>query len=229
METLSKTKFIPKEPVPPSLSEEAIKLLTELCFGENEPLQKAEAIMVFGTPYPQCHRVCASHIDRAVLASGAKSIYFTGGIAKLNMTGRPESLDMLDAWAPSRHRTIQYRCDILSKHTVENVECAIALGLSNHKNIVFITKWGTSRRARLTLEKRLPDVVLQQLGYLFSVPDDPGIVDPQFWPDSARSVSLVWGEFLRIEEYGAKGYIAYPEEVRNMVKVIRRATGTKAA
>ena len=42
---------IPKNPTPPKLGEEAVELLTELCFGKNENADKeTDAVLVFVTP-----------------------------------------------------------------------------------------------------------------------------------------------------------------------------------
>ena len=216
---------IPKNPTPPKLGEEAVELLTELCFGKNENADKeTDAVLVFGTPHEEKHFLAIEHLSDIINLTSVKNVFITGG--KDTGDGKRESEKIFALAKKTLPENIFFYCDKVSKNTLENVVYALRLGLDRFKKIVFIAAWGHCGRCRLTLQKYLENADLKQRGYVWTSSETPGTLNPDFWHKDKRYTELIWGEFLRIETYGKRGDIAYSPQISAVVERIHELTGT---
>lgn len=210
----------------PLLSPEIIRLVNDLCFGQE--LFEAgsfDAVLIFGTKYAVNQRQIADTFPAIFTLHKPKVVYITGGETE---KGSVESEGILQFIDPSRYSQVEFRLDRTSTNTKENVEQAMMLGLTEHPRLLFVAKSPHRGRCRLTLAKYLlPSVKIQSRGYdpIFAEGMPPVRRDNWYaFPEVCRRM---WGEFLRIEEYGRRGHIHYPPEVQEKVELIHRLVNAR--
>lgn len=219
---------IPKEPTPPKMDGAVIELLTELCFGLDQPIVEAgasaDAILIFGVRKEIHQYHCAEHFRDVQKLTGATHAYLTGGIPTTCTS--TQALDIFEAIGAGSYPGVCFHVEQMSRCTRSNVRHALRIGLGTHARIAFIAKWHHCGRARLTLHASMPQAEIRHRGYPCTPGDHvAGIVTPEAWHHADPSRSLVWGEFLRIERYGSRGDIAYPDNVQDKVRRIRGLIG----
>lgn len=213
---------IPREPPVPRLNDEVIERLTRLCFGEQDHLvQPCEALFAFGTPIIQAQHMCAERIRYACCILGVKRAYITGGATNGE---EPESYQIGALVEPRRCSGVEFKLERKSDCTVKNVTFALALGLPQEKEVLFIARWYHCGRCRLVFAKHTPDIVLRQSGYVSTFERAAGTLTPDFWFKDPVYQSRVWGEFRRIERDCLNGTISYPTEIQEQVRQIRELT-----
>lgn len=216
------SREIPKEVEPPELCDEAVDLLTALCFGQSQNLGPAEAILVFGTSHPATQALCADHVLDVLRRVPNAKLFLTGGVLPDANTSRAESVAMLVLLKRKGLPDHVKVCfETTSWDTRENVVEALKLGLANYPRIVTVGKWSACGRQRLTLQKLLPNAEIWQRGVTASEQGRSIILSPDFWHWTDIGRAKVWAEFLCIEKYGSRGDIAYPQDVEDKVRFIR--------
>ena len=101
---------------------------------------------------------------------------------------------------------------------------AAELGLGLNKDVVFMAAHHHCGRCRLTLMKYMPHLEIRQHGYIPRLDGMLALISPRHWHCEPFYRSHVWGEFLRIREYGKQGVIAYPSEAQTLVERIEQVT-----
>ena len=208
----------------------SLSIVAELCFGRQDSIsdnEVPEAMIIFGAGRASDQHSCGDHFRSIARHYPPKVVYVTGGIV-VDKNGMTESERIMAAMWPGQFPDIEFRIDRRSTNTLENVIEAKRLGLDNHARVVFISKWFHCGRCRLTLEKLLrPEVRILQRGYVTTMSEAaiPGVIEPDLWRCVPQIVSKVWKEFEKIEEYGTRGQISYPEEIRGKVLKVRNLVG----
>ncbi|MFA6554468.1 MAG: YdcF family protein [Candidatus Paceibacterota bacterium] len=213
--------------------ERAFPITTDLCFGKqdshNEP---SEVILIFGTANQMCQRLCGDHFKEVVKSNRPKAVFITGGNTGANWGSESEQIMSRicpgGTWRSGKYgkyNGIKFVLEEDSRNTLQNVQMAISLGLAEYKSISFIAKGYHCGRCRLTLEKLLPGVKFYQHGYVASVSEKLGVIEPDLWTAQPELIRIVWREFLKIEAYGSRGDIAYPDDVRQKVAEVHRLLG----
>lgn len=210
--------------------EKAFSIMTDVCFRKQDSLKEQfEAILIFGVMNPMCQRLCCEHFKEVIKFNKPKTVFITGG--NTGASWQPESEQIMScicpggAWRFPEYNGIEFIQEVDSRDTLQNVQGAIRLGLGKYKSISFIAKWYHCGRCRLTLEKLLPTAKFYQHGYVASVASNLGVIDPDLWTAQPELIRVVWREFLKIEEYGSRGDIAYPDDVRQKVEEVHRLLG----
>lgn len=225
MNTTVVKREIPKNAPPPILSRNAISLLNDLLFADirtgNDPV---EAVMVFGTSHWHGQNEIGLRFPFIHNRHHPSLVYLTGGETISGMTESHIIYDRIESYDPN-FRKLEFRIDNLSMNTKENVEAAIRLGLDKHKTIAFLAKIPHRCRCELTLKKYLPQRKIIPYGYVSRIRNNGPQVMRDTWNSYTEMTQLIWGEFLRIELYGGRGDIAYPDDIREKVEQIRKVTG----
>lgn len=219
-----KLREIEKNPAVPILSDRAISLLTELCFRKDDELTTADVLLVFGSQHginelvDEMYRILTKHLVPVVIV--------TGGIPTFKDSLRlkeSESHTILHKINRSLFPDVVFHTESVSENTLENVQKALIFPeFRNAKKVMFIFKSQACGRGYLTLRHFFPDTQLIQRSFSVTYKDELPIITRENWWQSDFSKSRVWGEFLRIERCGSRGDIAYPQEVANLVKEIRK-------
>lgn len=217
---------IPKEVKPPStIQPEAVKLITELCFDPTNFIAgRCDAMIIFGTSSPLNHKEIAVIFPAVLSLYKPRVVYITGG----NLSSGLTEAEMIynEICTVHKHQPLEFRLDHKSTNTRENVTEAINLGLGDNSSIVFVTKAPHCGRCRLTLRKQLPNAKLKAFSYRPIFPSVGLPIGQNKWHFYPEIVRLMWGEFLRIERYGLRGDIEFPDAVRQKVEKIRSLTNT---
>ncbi len=216
MNPIGTSHEIPREPDIPPLNEQAIEILSRLCFRENDPLTKSELLFVFGTRknIPE-----ASEQVKTALGAGITShVLLTGGPTQGFDT--PESLLLLETIEASRYPSVSFICESTSTNTKDNVANALNMyDYSKLGTITFIFKAYAAGRGYLTLRKWAPTSRILQFAYPVAYPASNGLLNEHTWSQTSTGIKRVWGEFQRIRLYGKRGDIEF-EEVRTQVEAV---------
>lgn len=225
-------KEIPREVCCPSLTDRAELLLTDLCFAPLvgvSPHGGFQALLVFGTGRTDIQHLCAKKVSEIASARRPSKIYLTGGVTGDNKISEARSVYEKIERQPLSG--IEFVLDERSMCTRTNVVEALKAGLIRDSNVAFICKAGHYGRALLTLRKHILRAMNVVAGYEYNFPflsvgQGMIMMTRQTWMKNPRSRARVWAEFLRIEAYGLRGDIEYPDSVREDVLEIRRLTNT---
>lgn len=205
---------IPKYPEVPPLIEKQIQQLTRIVFLEEElnsfP-QKADLIFVFGGSHPGCWQTAyqayqAGLADKILLTGGVKPFVIRHPTWTYGNTAEAQVMKMKlqELGVPEKLIIVEDQ----STNTLENV--LFAKGIFNFQtisNIVFISKSFGAGRGYRTLKKHLPSNI-QLTPYPFPTTlRSNQMVTRHNWMHDPESRSFVYGEYLRMLEYGEKGDI----------------------
>ncbi len=224
---LTKELEIGKVVQPPrNLSPKVIDKINELCFNPMPYVAgDCDAAIIFGTSSEPNQKKLASEFPLAFAIYKPKIVYLTGGETSEGDIESRRIYFYLFRYG-GNYQSVEFKIDEQSKDTKQNVEEAIKVGLDTHKRILFITKSPHCGRCFLTLRKYLPNVELMQHGYNPIWNEKKAPVTMENWSTTPEVIKMVWAEFLRIERYGLRGDIAYPEEIRKKVSEIHTLTHT---
>ncbi len=210
---------IDKNPQVPKLNDQAIKLLTDLCFRSDDIIHKVDGIFIFSSTHeiPQL----AAIIDQLLVDHVAEKIFITGGVTKAllakGLTDTTEADLLLSHLDIDKFPQVDFFIERESTNTMENVTFTLANSdLASCKKLLFIFKCHAAGRGYLTLKKYLPNTELLQKTFAAKYTDDSSLITKDNWFKSDFAISRVWGEFLRIKTYGIRGDIAY-ESVKDLV------------
>jgi hypothetical protein len=215
---MSTIREIAKKVESPALSPKLISLITDVCFGHEcfEP-GHYEAVLIFGTPHEVNQRLIADLLPNIIQLHNPSTVYITGGPCGI---GLAESEQILQLIGPEKYGSVNFKVDPISTNTKENVEQAMILGLAVHQKIIFVAKTPHYGRCWLTLRKYLPNAILK--GNCYDPILSPGLSGARnSWWQFPEIRNLMWAEFLRIELYGGRHDIDYPEVIRTKVERVR--------
>jgi hypothetical protein len=214
---------VDRHPAVPELSEQAIKLITKLCFRPDDPIEHVNLIFVFSSPLePQI----VSKLIVDLLHQGiSDKVFITGGspgkYQDSEIQSKPESLYVLERINRTNFPGVRFYSENKSSNTLENVTEALkVLDFRNYKKVMYVFKSHDSQRGYLTLRKFLPDAKLIQRTFSAQYPSTEKILNSETWHTYDFGRTRVWGEFLRIKTYGERGDIAYDQETKNLVNQI---------
>ncbi len=218
---------IKRNPPAPELSKETIKLLTELCFRPDGPLEPVDLIFEFSSPRDPEQTI--QIIENLLKKNISKKVFITGGASDYIDSpkfDKPESELLLEKMDVGKFPDVKFFSENKSTNTLENVTEALkVLDFSNYSKILFIFKRHDSMRGYLTLKKFIPQakIIQQTFAGTYAGTDRP--LDENTWHTYEFGRTRVWGEFLRIKKYGQRGDIFYDEEIDKIVKQIDELTG----
>ena len=153
----------------------------------------------------------------------SNQVLITGGIVP---HGLPQQLQKSEARliyekiSNQDHWETKFLLEEKSLNTLENVtEGLRTLDFSNYKKICFIFPAHGITRAYLTLRKFLPYTQLLPCPYNAWYPEEKAPVTADNWHKTHPGTQRIWGEYLRIKQYGERGDIAY-DEVSSLIQEI---------
>ncbi len=217
---------IKRNPQTPELSQEAIELLTKLCFRPDTQLEPVDLIFEFSSPREPDRVV--QIIENLLKNNISRKVFVTGGMPDFvdsPKLGKSESEILLEKIDLSKFPEVQFFSENKSTNTLDNVTEALkVLDFRNYEKVLFIFKRHDSMRAYLSLKKFLPNTkILQQtFAGLYVGTDRP--LDENTWHTYEFGKTRVWGEFLRIKKYGRRGDIFYDEKIDEIIKQIDKLT-----
>ncbi len=202
---------ISRNPDTPELSRETIECLTSLCFRSDNSLEPVDLLFLFGTSPSDTY----SDLVRQILEDNlTKEVVITGGLPHKKLDDAkvldlPESSLILNSLNPVEFEGVNFTQENSSTNTLENVTEALRIyDFSDVKKLMFVFKSHAAGRGYLILKTFLPDVEILQKTVPGKYEDSNGILievskDDWFKTDIGRA--RVWGEFLRMREYGRRG------------------------
>ncbi len=217
---------IEQNPTVPKLGPAAIELLTKLCFRPDDNVEPVD--LLFGFSSPTGIEAFAETIKNLLVQGVSKKVFISGGIPKYDGTAqipRAESETVLELINPALFPEVEFFSETKSTNTLQNVTEALqVLDFSNYEKVMFVFKKHDSRRAYLTLRKFLSHTTLLQQTFTPTYPGTDIPLDSNSWHTFDFGISRVWGEYLRIKQYGQRGDIAYDDETKNLVNQIDALT-----
>jgi hypothetical protein len=212
---------IPRYPKVPELSEKALGLLTNLCFRPDDELVPSDLLFVFGTP--RFIRQTVEEIDFILRHDLSKCVVITGGEPSYEDSAElkiAESEQIYNCLEKNIFPEVEFLLEKTSRNTLENVTEGLKLvEVGKLRRVIYLYKAHDSMRGYLTLKKYLPEVELLQRTFAANYGTNEAL-DRDTWHRFQEYREIVWGEFLRIQLFGERGDIAYPEDVRVQVEKI---------
>lgn len=221
--TNSRTKReIPKLPIVPNLSEQSIKLLTELCFREDN-IKKCDAILVFGTSIgiDETIRSIINLLDAEI----SNNVIITGGMPNYEKSinlKEPESETIFKLFKNyNLSKKINFFLEKKSTNTYENVYFSIPyLQELKIKSLLFSSRSYAAGRNYLTIRKLLPEIQIYCASYSLFINGNPNeSIRSDNWFNFLEGRQRVWGEFLRIKAYGQREHLYFDEVKENIKKI----------
>lgn len=207
---MSEKRSIPKLADAPPLTPDLISLLTQLCFIPNT-LEKSDLIFVFG--------VSAGLPDLTAFLKGiivqeiSQKILITGGRPNFidnPQLPKPEAeiiYDLISSIVPT-HMQVVLETKAIS--TLENVALSKEkFGEMTFNTMTYVGRSLASRRCYLTLSKYFPETKFYSLSYDMEGTIEKKLITKDTWHLFEEGRSRVWGEYLRIKQYGELGDIDY--------------------
>lgn len=202
------TALIPREPEMPILSLADMNTITMVVFGPKLAVPRCDAIFVFGGIHPghwlTTIQAFRHNLGDLIIVTGGQSR--TAGVGYQEKVGQNmESELIVDKLLREGIPSDQIIMEQKSANSLENVEYAKELiDFNKFKKLLFITKSHVVGRHWRTLQKHLP-ANIELYPYSFVTDYNGVFVSRDNWMDSSIGRSRVWGEYLRIYEYGKKG------------------------
>jgi hypothetical protein len=223
-------RLISKTPEPPKhISPEMRTLLTKLCFGDNVLPERCDLLFVYGTAI--FFDEISSHVSDILRQNITDKVLIVGGIVPdKEALGQKQSEARLvyDTLDHSEFAKIDFFLEETSHNTLENVRNGLkVLDFRDYQRICFVFPAHGAGRGYLTLKKFAPNSQIFQSAYDVLYPGDKDIISKDTWHTFDLGIKRVWGEFLRIREYGRRGDIAY-DEVQELIAQIDKMTDVKA-
>lgn len=204
---------IPRFPEVPPLSEAQVAALTRVVFldGPGEP-EACDLIFVFGGTHPALWRAAAEAYHRdlgpRLLLTGGVNPRGTQGRARENAGKVPEARflagKLIEAGVPENRLILEER----STNTLENVLFAREVfDFGTIESVLLVCKSYAAGRKYRTLRRHLLAGV-RIVPYPFDTTGRDGqLITRENWMESAEGRARVYGEYLRIVTYGARGEI----------------------
>lgn len=198
-------------PEVPDLSKEQIERLTRICFRQNsKEVPQVDLIFIFGTAV--CFKELGIALKKVLHCSN--QILFTGGIERYVdsiVHERPESEMLYDEVKSFIPKQTKVFIETKSRNTFENLELGLKLLDKMPESVCFIVKSFHSGRAYMTLKKFLPKAVIYQDSFDSIYPNQNDHMTADSWHLNKQYRARVWGEFLRIKQYGKRKDLDFGE------------------
>jgi len=188
-----------------------ISLLTKTVFLDETPPQRCDVLFVFGGTDPGHWQTAL----RAYRSGYAPRMVVTGGIKP----GAPRHVAWTDGEVPEAHIIVRelvaggvpasaIAWEDRSRNSLENVRCALTVfDFAAVRSVMFVGKSLGAGRQLATLRKVLPGGIAL-VPFTFDAAFDGTPVDRRGWAATEVGRARVWGEYLRMRIYGARGDIA---------------------
>ena len=208
-------KEIERNPISPRLNSNAKKLLTELCFRQDDTLKKVDGIFIFASLVDL--KKLAKLVERILNEGASKKVFISGGVIS-NERARSLKLDegsiesemILKYLDTKRYNDVKFYTEKRSTNTLENVtETLKNKEFKKCKSLLFIFKSHAAGRGFLTLKRFFQNTGILQLTFNTKYKISNKSITKNNWHTFAFGKSRVWGEYLRIKKYGGRGDIEY--------------------
>ena len=194
---------------PDSISNDAIRELTNIVFGVSTDIAPCDLMFVFGGIDPGLWKTAL----KAYQARLANQILITGGVKTQGLNPRtvgdqPESEIMKDELVGRGVPAKSIHVETRSSNTYENVRHALEVYDFESVNSILAvcTSRGVGRQIR-TLGLALPSVKIFPYSFHSEIRQRVGLLTPENWKDDDVGRRYVWGQVLRIFEYGRRGHL----------------------
>jgi len=203
-EQFQSSREIAREPDAPPLTDSEVAEIGRVAFTPSEP-KRSDILFVFGASsgnWEMAARLYREKYAPLVLVSGrtGRDYYATRRpnahriCDELVSYGVPRELILIEDRAGNTLENVRFGVGVLQKAKIEP------------SSVLFFCKSHHSGRARRTLERWLPYVMLACATY-DEVYDGVQVREADWWLN-AVSRNRVYGEYLRIQRYSARGDIA---------------------
>ncbi len=201
---------LPKEPRAPDLLPDHVERLTIAVFGPEVPPRPCDVLFVFGGTHPGRWETTI----RAYQAGYASRIVVTGGVKP----GGHRHPQWNGGDGPEAHGIVQHLirrgvpCSAItweesSRNSLENVRCAAEVfDFAAVRSVMFVSVSHGAGRQHATLLKVLPSGIAY-VPFTFDAEFSGVTVSRQGWAKTSIGRDRVWGEYLRMRVYGARGDI----------------------
>lgn len=218
---------IERNPKTPKLTRKAKGLITELCFRRNNTLKKVDGIFVYSSLVGI--NKLTKLLKEILKKNLSKKVFITGGVTPKDLvrdlkvkTKLTEADLILNYINTKRFKDVRFFVEKKSTNTLENVtETLKNPEFRKCKSLLFIFKSHAAGRGYLTLRKFFPAVNIIQQSFDTKYPKAEQRITRKNWHTFSFGRSRVWGEFLRIKEYGSRGDIEY-DSVRDLITRIEK-------
>ncbi len=202
---------LPKAPEAPPLTAHHMDLLTRTVFLEETPPRPCDALFVFGGTDPGHWRTALKayrqgYAERLVVTGGIKpgasrhAAWTDGEVPEARVIVRELTARGVPASAIAWEET--------SRNSLENAQCARAVfDFGTVRSLMFVGKSHGAGRQLATLSRVLP-AGIAFVPYTFDAEVDGALLSRQSWARSEVGRARIWGEYLRMRVYGARGDIA---------------------
>lgn len=206
---------IERNPKTPKLSRKAKELITKLCFRKNDTLKKVDGIFVYSSLIGI--KELANLLKKILEKNITKKVFITGGVTpkeiarELKVKTKLVEADLiLNSIDTKKFKNIKFFIEKKSTNTLENVtETLKNPEFRKCKSLLFIFKSHAAGRGYLTLRKFFPAINIIQQSFDTKYAGASKKITRNNWHTFSFGLSRVWGEFLRIREYGSRGDIEY--------------------
>ncbi len=202
---------IPKEPVVPELNEKEIAFLTKIIFEELIQPKKCEALFIFsGTHQGHWNKAieaCKSNYADKIIVTGGRSLT---GVSQSDWPGNlnkevTEAQVIISHLLKAGIRSENIVFEEKSTNSLENVLFAKEkFDFSKISSLMVVCKSHAAGRQIRTLKKHIPNNI-EYVPYTFNTVYKDTEVNRYNWMTTEIGKKRVWGEYLRIKQYGEKG------------------------
>lgn len=218
---------IDRNPTTPKLTRKAKALITDLCFRKNDALKKVDGIFVYASLIGI--EELANLLKKILEENIAKKVFITGGVTPkvlacdLNVKAKLTEADLiLNSIDTKKFKDIRFYVEKKSTNTMENVtETWKNPEFRKCKSLLFIFKSHAAGRGYLTIKKYFPAINIIQQSFDTKYAGASKKITRNNWHTFPFGMTRVWGEFLRIREYGSRGDIEY-DSIRDLVIKIEK-------
>ena len=204
---------IEEYPLSPPLSMQAVELLTHLCFRKDDvDIPLVACIFIFGSTISLdglVNKICDlinKRISRKIVITGGNVVYH--GSKQYEISQAKMIYQKIQSFLPN---DIDVILEEGSQNTLENVHLGLSLLTTSVSSLCFITKNFHSGRSYLTLRRYLTTASIFQCSYDVFYPDINLKIQANDWYQHPQGRARIWGEFLRIKEYGKRKDISIKE------------------
>ena len=218
---------IERNPEPPKLNKKAIQLITDLCFRKDDDLKKVDGIFVYSSivGIDSLVKLLNDILSKQI----SNKIFITGGITpqyiREDLGIKPELTEadtLLGALNLDIYKDLNVFVERKSTNTLENVTETLKNSEFRECNsLLFVFKSHAAGRGYLTLRKFFPSIEILQRSFNTKYDMAEKEITRYDWHTFDFGRRRLWGEYLRIKEYGNREDIEY-EEVKDLVEEIEK-------
>ena len=196
--------------------------MTLIVFGNSSAVEPCDLMFVFGGIDPGLWKTALEAYqnglaDRILITGGVK----TQGLDPRTTGDQPESEIMRDALIGAGVSESAIQIETRSSNTYENVRYALdVLDFESVESILAIcTSRGVGRQTR-TLQQALPTVRISPYSFHSEIRQRPGLLTPENWNDDDVGRQYVWGQVMRIFEYGRRGHLLPLTDISDELRLL---------